>query len=138
MKKTGVYKCINDMTLEDEQLINKIIKEERMEDKKLQWSKFSPDRSEQYVIRNDDEKEFDTLVVKYKAKLPQKAAFPDDEGPSAVKEADVQPSAPVCPINPGHGPMKYRSGTSAKTGKPYAFWSCSQKNPDNTWCGGKK
>lgn len=98
---------------------------------KLQWSRFSPDRSEQYVIRHDDEKEFDLLVAKYKGLLPKAKAFPDDEGDIAVSIAQIQPPAPVCPLH--KIPMKYRSGIS-KAGRAYAFWGCSQKNPDGSWC----
>ena len=37
-----------------------------------------------------------------------------------------------------HGvPMTWKTGTSNKTGQPYAFWSCSQKNPDGSYCKAK-
>lgn len=43
--------------------------------------------------------------------------------------------APNCSI---HGtPMTWKSGTSKKTGKPYAFWSCEQKLADGSFCNGK-
>jgi len=39
---------------------------------------------------------------------------------------------PVCAV---HGvTMKWRSGTSKTSGKPYAFWSCPEKNPDGSYC----
>ena len=34
-----------------------------------------------------------------------------------------------------HGvPMSRKQGVSAKTGKPYDFMSCPQKNADGSWC----
>lgn len=30
--------------------------------------------------------------------------------------------------------MTWKTGVSNKTGKPYAFWACSQKMPDGAWC----
>jgi hypothetical protein len=43
--------------------------------------------------------------------------------------------APKCSI---HGtPMEWKAGTSKKTGKPYAFYSCAQKLADGSYCNGK-
>lgn len=37
-----------------------------------------------------------------------------------------------------HGtPMQWKSGIGKTSGKPYAFWSCSQKLADGSWCNGK-
>ena len=94
-----------------------------MEDKKLQWSKFSPDRSEQYVIRSDDEAEFDLLVEKYKAKVPQKNAFPNDEGQVAVSPDKVQESIPSCPLH----------NRTMKESK-YGGFYCTFRMPHNTYC----
>lgn len=30
--------------------------------------------------------------------------------------------------------MKWKEGVGKTSGKPYAFWSCSQKEPDGSWC----
>ena len=43
--------------------------------------------------------------------------------------------APICKVH--NVPMKFRSGVSQKTGKPYQFYSCSVKNPDGSWCSEK-
>ena len=95
-----------------------------MTDPKLQWSKFSPDRSEQYVVREDDEKEFDRLVLKYKSVIPQGKAFPDDTGDHATPQAKVQAGVPMCPKH--NKPM-----TNGKYG-----WYCQSKDPDEPkgWC----
>lgn len=42
-----------------------------------------------------------------------------------------QGQAPYCAIH--HVPMRWKEGVS-KMGKNYAFWTCGQKNPDNSWC----
>lgn len=39
---------------------------------------------------------------------------------------------PTCPV---HGATtKWLEGVSKKTGKPYAFWTCSSKNSDESYC----
>lgn len=30
--------------------------------------------------------------------------------------------------------MNWKTGNSKSTGRPYAFWSCSEKMPDGSWC----
>lgn len=39
---------------------------------------------------------------------------------------------PLCQNH--HAPMKWKTGVSKKNHKPYAFWSCSQKMPDGSYC----
>jgi len=44
----------------------------------------------------------------------------------------TNPQAPSCGI---HGtPMTWKTGVSKGSGKPYAFWACSTKNADGTFC----
>lgn len=89
-----------------------------------------------FHVRCDSFEEFKESVKNMESMLPQKAAFPDDTGKVAIPESKVSTdNTPQCAK--GHGPMKYRSGVSQKTGKPYGFWSCSYKNPNGTWCGEK-
>lgn len=92
--------------------------------RKYQWSKFSTDKSEQYVVRTDSWEELVEGIGKVKGIAPTTQAFPDDEGYSAHSEAQTQ--APVCGI---HGnPMTQRQGQYGM------FWSCGKKNADGTWC----
>lgn len=54
---------------------------------------------------------------------------PTDHTPTVIPE-----NTPKCEI---HGtPMKHLEGVSKKTGKPYSFWSCTEKLADGTWCKG--
>jgi len=56
-----------------------------------------------------------------------------DEAPVRVlPEAAPARQAPICGV---HGqPMTWKTGISKSSGKPYAFWSCSIKNADGTYC----
>lgn len=47
----------------------------------------------------------------------QSFVAPQAQGPTATTPAQ---GAPMCT----HGPRKYKSGISSKTGKPYAMWVC--------------
>lgn len=107
-----------------------------MDQPKFQWSLMSPDRSEQVVVRDDDYKLWVLGIIAARGLIPKKPI--EQKMEEFVGDTTPPASGHICPNNPSHGEMKYRSGVSAKTGKPYAFWSCSQKNPDGTWCGGKK
>lgn len=50
----------------------------------------------------------------------------------AVVGQQAAPQAPTCGI---HGTlMTWKTGTSKTTGKPYAFWSCSTKNANGSYC----
>ena len=105
---------------------------------KFQWSKMSPDRSEQVVVRTDKVDEFSSLIDYAKGILPTQNPFPNDEGSLAHTEENTQPAAPTCPVDVKHGAMQWRSGVSKKTNKPYGFWSCGQKDSQGNWCKGKK
>lgn len=39
---------------------------------------------------------------------------------------------PICGIH--NIPMTWKTGVSKTTNKPYAFWACSEKMPDGSWC----
>ena len=45
---------------------------------------------------------------------------PQAQAPSATAPATQQQGGPTCQ----HGPRKYKSGISSKTGNPYAMWVC--------------
>lgn len=54
------------------------------------------------------------------------------------KQATSSPQpkdVPLCSIH--QAPMSWKTGVSKTTNKPYAFWACSQKNPDGSFCKGK-
>ena len=50
---------------------------------------------------------------------PSSSAPPQAQAPFATAAAPVQ-GGPTCQ----HGPRKYKSGISSKTGNPYAMWVC--------------
>lgn len=50
---------------------------------------------------------------------PPYSAPPQAQAPSAMAAGPVQ-GGPTCQ----HGPRKYKSGISSKTGNPYAMWVC--------------
>ena len=45
---------------------------------------------------------------------------PQAQAPSAMAPTTQQQGGPTCQ----HGPRKYKSGISSKTGNPYAMWVC--------------
>lgn len=64
---------------------------------RLQWSKMSPDRSEQVVVRGDDKEQMEKDIEWAKGILPT-VAFPNDVGrPMATPPEQAQEQAPVCP-----------------------------------------
>ena len=83
-----------------------------------------------FHVRCDDFDEFKVSVENMEKLIP-KPGFPDDTGPIATPKQAFQ--APVCEV---HGiPMTLKPAGVSRAGKPYpAFWSCSQKNPDGTYC----
>lgn len=92
-----------------------------MNEPKFQWSKFSPDRSEQFVIRTDD---YTELIEKRDAVIklmPQGRPFPDDDGDMATPPEAVQATAPVCPTHS-------KTMTKGKWG-----WFCKSKVGEG-WC----
>ena len=46
-------------------------------------------------------------------------------------EAKENPN-PICPIH--HKPMTWREGVSSNTNQRYAFWTCTEKNSDGSFC----
>jgi len=48
------------------------------------------------------------------------SAPPQAQAPSATAPVTQQQGGPTCQ----HGPRKYKSGISSKTGNPYAMWVC--------------
>jgi hypothetical protein len=48
------------------------------------------------------------------------SAPPQAQAPSAMAPVTQQQGGPTCQ----HGPRKYKSGISSKTGNPYAMWVC--------------
>lgn len=104
-----------------------------MDTTKIQWSKFSPDRSEQYVIRVDTWEELVELKKNVEGVVPTEA-FPNDIGkPQATPISQAQTPVPMCGI---HGtPMTLKPAGVSKAGRAYpAFYSCGQKNADQTFC----
>lgn len=92
--------------------------------KKFQWAKFSPDRSEQFVIRTDSLEDLKESIKNIKELVPQKAAFPDDDsGPVATPPHKTQDEAPMCSIH------KYPMIRSQ-----YGGWYCGKKTDDGKWC----
>lgn len=91
---------------------------------KYQWSKMSPDRSEQVVIRSDDPVEWAENIALAKKQLPTppvvQQAFPDDSGNMATPA----PAIPVCPIHK-------KQMTQGKWG-----WYCKTPDPSKPkgWC----
>ena len=51
---------------------------------------------------------------------PVSSAPPQAQAPSAMAPQTQQHGGPTCQ----HGPRKYKSGISSKTGNPYAMWVC--------------
>jgi hypothetical protein len=51
---------------------------------------------------------------------PPYSAPPQAQAPSAMAPATPVQGGPTCQ----HGPRKYKSGISSKTGNPYAMWVC--------------
>jgi hypothetical protein len=99
--------------------------------KKIQWSKFSPDRSEQFVIRTDTWEELIELKNKVIGVIPQSNAFPDDTGPVATPPEKVQASAKMCIIH--NVEMKERKGKNGETFHSHA------RQTNNVWeyCNGR-
>jgi len=51
---------------------------------------------------------------------PPYSVPPQAQAPSATAPVTQQQGGPTCQ----HGPRKYKSGISSKTGNPYAMWVC--------------
>lgn len=101
---------------------------------KIQWSIFSPNQKEQYVVRVDMWEEFIELKKLILEEMPKNAAFPNDSGPSATPESNTQVEGPMCKVH--NQAMVWRpAGISTKTGKAYpGFFSCQVKTEDGRYC----
>lgn len=105
--------------------------------KKFQWSKFSEDRSEQFVIRTENWQELVDYRVKTNVLLVVKNEPVVSAAPIAPAKPTEQAGFPdhVCSIH--NTPMIYKEGIS-KAGKPYKVWSCGQKLTNGSWCDQKE
>jgi hypothetical protein len=79
----------------------------------------SPDRSEQVVVRSDDEVEWAELIEIAKKQLP-KVGFPNDVGAPQATVGQQEP--PICKVHN----KPFRKG---KYG-----WFCATKLEDGSWC----
>lgn len=96
---------------------------------KFQWSKFSEDRSEQFVIRTENWQELvdyriRTNVLVSPIKVTATPATPA-QAPAQTTVPVVDTVAHLCSVH--NVPMTFRSGVGKNTGKPYKLWSCTQK-----------
>jgi hypothetical protein len=91
--------------------------------KRYQWSMFSPNREEQFVVRSDNWEEIIEGMGLWKDIMPKKP-FPNDTGSHAVSEDEGQEEAPVCPKH-------NKEMTKGQWG-----WYCRTKDPSTPkgWC----
>jgi len=101
-------------------------------------------KDNQIVVRNEDWEEFkkdlirvkeirETAEKKYKKEVAPAEAFVSPQAPQTPQGTPQVDIGYVCPHH-NKKMTKMPAGTS-KAGKPYnAFWSCGEKNPDNSWC----
>lgn len=124
------------MDRSDEKLIDELLKGEPMNDgREYRYQKDWSIGTRMFHVRCDDWEEFKTAVKNMDSIIPAEMDFPDDEGQQAHK---VDVSAKLNPTCSVHGATtKFLEGVSKKTGKPYAFWSCTAKNTDGSFCNAK-
>lgn len=92
--------------------------------------------NEMFVVRADSWDDFSTEVKNMQTLVPQTKAFPDDNaGGNATPPQKVAGQIPHCSYH--KSPMAWKTGISKKTGSEYAFWSCSQRMPDGSYCKAK-
>jgi hypothetical protein len=76
---------------------------------------------------------YDQVLEKYGTKA---AMWGEAMGKKPVVEEKPKvqegPNPPICGIH--NQPMNWKTGVSKTSGKPYAFWSCSEKMGDGGWC----
>lgn len=93
-----------------------------MAEMKYQWSKMSPDRSEQVVVRSDNYDEWLEAIELARTSLPN-VPFPNDIGsPTATPPERAQNEVGICPVHK----KAWRQGK-------YGMF-CASKLPDGTWC----
>jgi len=92
------------------------------EDWKLQVSYKTPS-GDMINVRAQTADELSVLlegIGDYSHPPPVSSAPPQAQAPSATAPATPVQGGPTCQ----HGPRKYKSGISSKTGNPYAMWVC--------------
>jgi len=52
-------------------------------------------------------------------------------GPES-KESGIEKANPICAVH--HKPMVWRERENKQTGKRYAFWTCTERNSDGSFC----
>jgi hypothetical protein len=90
-----------------------------------------------FHVRCDDWEQFQAAVKNMETMIPTKKDFPEDTvGSPVAQKVDVSMKhQPTCPI---HGATTvWKTGVSKKTGKDYAFWGCTEKMADGSWCTAK-
>lgn len=105
------------------------------EDKKLTMSFINGNPG--FVVKADDAVELDQLLA---AALPIFRKFKTavdtyrekQQNDAATLPGQTTQNPPTCGIHKTQ--MKWLTGVSKKTGRPYAFWSCPTKNPDGSYC----
>jgi hypothetical protein len=102
---------------------------------KFQYSIFvDAQRNAQIVIRANSFEEFKKLKAEADSILTFTTTSANPMAQQTVAPAAPKPvsNAPICGVH--NVPMQWKEGTSSRTGKPYAFWSCSQRMPDGSYC----
>ena len=116
---------------------------------KFQISQMLGDKSYQVVVRAETAEELQSAweqtvgmrsqITLGKSKT-QTSQTPPQTAPVASQTppqgAEPQPiTDKTCDIC--YNPMEWKTGVSKKTNKPYAFWGCSTRNQDGSFCKGK-
>jgi hypothetical protein len=81
---------------------------------------------EMFHVRCDDWKDFTRAVSNIQSIIPSEEPFPNDSGSVATTPQKASGITPLCPIH--KKPMALRMGQYG------AFFSCSTKLDDGTWC----
>lgn len=110
-----------------------------MDSPKFQWSKMTPDRNEQIVVRGDEYKQWVLDIEAAKQQLPKEPMKPiEKQMEEFIGGTSAEPTVPICGV---HGtPMVWKTGQYKQTtqwhkaGEDYAFWSCSKKNANGSYC----
>lgn len=95
-----------------------------MSDTTFQWSKMSPDRSEQIVVRDDDPIAWVENIAIARKVLPVEPFPNDPPGGPAAPTVTTQAAAPLCPKH-------HKVMTKGKYG-----WYCQSKDDSEVkgWC----
>ena len=93
-----------------------------------------------FTIRDTDAKGLYVRINNFLKVLKAEGWKPDwkNDAPTAQTTVVGQPTPAEVPNCSIHGtPMQWKSGVAKATGKPYAFFACSQKLATGAWCNGK-